>query len=198
MKRLRIGAAWALISLLLASGVTFGQTVYTEGKIKPAVQGGRVADAADIAVSGSSDPLQATITALQVTPQYLESFTAAAVSVASTEVVLQTLRITPRSSSTRIHLSAHVDISVTAGAGQSNRDMAFELRAYRGSTRLPVTRAKRETIGANRLAVRSIDLELLDSPNTTSEVVYQIRGIRLNGAASYSVSQRQILANEVQ
>ena len=131
---------------------------------------------------------------------WVQEHTAAGVDTSgAAELTVQTLRITPRSTTTRINVRAHCDIVSSSATAQqaSGRGIGSEVRLYRGSTLL-ISRSSQTSVPRNTNITMSMDVDWLDLPAADTEQTYTLRVVRTGTAnPTLTVSDRHIIAHEV-
>lgn len=116
------------------------------------------------------------------------------------EHTLATVRITPRSATTKVRLDAGFDVQADRGAtGNGTFDLRTELRLYRGNVRLPASRM----VGNNHAPANDdwwndATRFYVDSPASVAEQIYTLRAISVGNNDRQRTGQNRILiATEV-
>ena len=146
-------------------------------------------------------PVQNPAFAIPGPPAVVQAYTAAALTLNNANVtVAQTARITPRSTTTRVRVSGHVD-AVFANARNNNDNDRFQKLAvsiYRGDVLVISRTYGNSKVGNGAHIELAPDIEWIDSPRSAAEQTYTLRLQRIApGARNVTVTDRHLIVEEV-
>lgn len=183
----------ATVASVTAATAAAAAAQATADSKRTAAQVTEAINAAIAAHKGDADAHQT----IPAAPAIVQAFTAAAMTADAAEVIVETVRITPRSATTRVLVAGYLDAAVTAGTSGATRNLGLELRLYRGTNLLIARHQRSSRYAQNEVVGLTLDIEWLDAPNSAAEQTYTLRVLRQGGSRQWTVTDRQLIAREV-
>ena len=143
-------------------------------------------------------PVQNPAFAIPGPPAVVQAYTAAALAVNNANVaVAQTARITPRSATTRVRITGHLDAVAANAANNNQRDQRLEVSIYRGEVLVLARRYGNTRVPQDHHVELAPDIEWLDTPASAAEQTFTMRVQRQGSAIGWTITDRQLIVEEV-